>query len=272
MNTDRIVEIALDLAGMSTLPTDSGIWVPGDEIGRVLFGMDLGVAELDLAQRRGYDLALAHHPPEATIEAWRVYLDHIDQMVDAGVPREEAEAAVMQEIEAMQLGAHARNYDHTVSFARLLGMPFVNLHQPLDEIGRQRLQERVDALQDHNSDATVGDVLRTLMGFPEVDGAAMAPFIAVGAPGAPAGRVVVAHGALDVPNYDMLDAYFRHGVGTVVVLRVSPSNLARLRAEQLGHLIVLGHNAGDSLGFTPFLAALAEEGLEVTAASGVIPG
>jgi hypothetical protein len=264
------METALELGGLSSIPTDSGIWVPGSEVRKILFGIDAGAAELEMARRLGYDLVIAHHPPEATLQAWKEYLRHIPQMIAAGVSPEEAEQAVADQVEAMQWGAHARNDQHTVSVARLIGMPFMNIHTPLDEIGRRRVQSRLDDLAAAHPGATAGDVLHALQEFDEVRNARVPPILAVGSAEAPAGRTLFAHGALDIPNYAMLKAYYAHGIRTVLTLRIGHADLARLRREQMGTLIVVGHMAGDSLGFTPFLAALRHVGLEVTTFSGVI--
>jgi hypothetical protein len=271
LDTERIMAIALELAGLSDIPEDSGIWNPGKNIKKVLFGIDVGSAELDIAKRMGFDLAIAHHPPEATLNANRVYLGHVDQMIAEGVSRKVAEQAVAEEIEGMQLRAHARNYDHTVSVAKLIGIPFMNIHRPLDEIGRMRFINKVSSAQKKNSKLTLGEMLDVFDEFGEVKKSGQRPFIAPNEPDTLAGRVVVSHGVLDIPNYAVLAAYFAEGVNTIVTLRVSQGDLSRLRRERPGALFVTGHNAGDSVGINPFLAALEAEGIEVTRFSGVIP-
>lgn len=270
ITTEKIMDVALQLAGLSAIPADSGVWVPGDRINKILFGIDVGPAEIEIAKRMGYDLVIAHHPPEATIDAWKVFMGHVDQMTAAGVSKNVAQDAVADQIEAMKMSAHARNDQHTVSVARLIKMPYMNIHTPLDEIGRQRLQCKFDALVKKNPDATVGDVFQALEEFKEVENARVRPLLAVGRPEKPAGRVLVAHAALDVPNYAIMDAYYSHGVDTILTLRVSQKDLERLRKEKLGALIVIGHMAGDSLGFTSFLSRLTSMGLDITTFSGVI--
>lgn len=264
------MNIALDLAGMAEIPTDSGIWVAGQNIKKVLFGIDIGPAELGIAHRLGYDLVIGHHPPEATLQAWRCYLIHVEQMVAAGVPRDVAEQSLADEIELMQWRAHGRNDEHTVSVAKLLGMPYMNVHLPLDEIGRRLVQTKVDDLLAENPQSTVGQVIGMLSEFGEVKNARVPPRLAVGEAGRPAGKVIFSHGALDIPTYSILNAYFSHGVSTVITLRAPLADLARLRRENGGALIVIGHMAGDSLGITPFLAELERLGLAVTRISGVI--
>lgn len=270
MNTHEIMRLALQMANMSEMPTDSGVWHAGEDISNVLFGIDIGAPELEIARRLGYDLVIGHHPPEATLEAWRMYLIHVEQMVGAGVPRELAEKAVAADIEMMQWRAHGRNDRHTVSVAELIGMPYMNVHLPLDEIGRKILQDHVDGFVDSHPRCTVGDVLKSLDELAEVQNARVPPRLAFGDPEAPARRVIFSHGALDIPNGAIIEAYYAYGVDVIITLRAPLVDLKRLQEEANGALIVIGHMAGDSLGITPFLAALEERGLHITRISGVV--
>ena len=61
MNTTEMVQIALDLAQLQELPLDSSVSVPGENITRVLAGIDMGAAELTLARQLGYDCVARHH-------------------------------------------------------------------------------------------------------------------------------------------------------------------------------------------------------------------
>jgi hypothetical protein len=95
----------------------------------------------------------------------------------------------------------------------------------------------------------------------------------LGDPERPVRNVVIGHGALTNGGYPVARTCFAHGVDAVVYIHIDYGELQRLRADGRGHLIVTGHLAGDSLGFTPFLQALRQRGLEVTTFSGVIePG
>ena len=62
MNTQELMQIALDLVGFDLIPSDSAVYVPGEGIQRVLFGLDIGTAELLMARQLGYDAVIAHHP------------------------------------------------------------------------------------------------------------------------------------------------------------------------------------------------------------------
>ena len=65
MDTEGIMRLALQMAGMQKVPPDSGIWVPGKRVKTVLFSVDAGPSEISMAKQMGYDLLIAHHPSAA---------------------------------------------------------------------------------------------------------------------------------------------------------------------------------------------------------------
>lgn len=269
MTTADIMQLALDMAGFTRIPEDSGIYVSGDRIRRVLFGVDVGTAELQMAKSLGYDLVIAHHPPGTTPDQWKLLRRHIEFMTAAGVPEDAAKAAVADRVEATRLRGQVANFDHTPSAARLLAMPYMNIHAPLDELGRRIMREAIDRVLSR-SGPTVGDVVRALAALPEVAAAPTQVQIMMGDAEHPARNVVVAHGALTNGGYAVARTCFAHGVDTVIYIHVDFGELQRLRSDAKGNLIIVGHLAGDSLGFTPFLNALRERRLEVTTFSGAI--
>ena len=62
MDTEAIMRLALELAGQSEVPADSGIVVPAREVRRAWFGIDVESADLIAAKAAGYDLIITHHP------------------------------------------------------------------------------------------------------------------------------------------------------------------------------------------------------------------
>jgi len=266
VNTEQIMQIALDMAGLKEIPGDSRIYVPGENIRRVLFGIDIGVAELWVAKQLGYDCVIAHHPPGGAFGFLEVLHWHVDQMVAYGVPREVAEAAYREIAEPWAARQHSANYDHVASFARLLEMPLLNVHAPCDLVGRRIMEEAVFSRL--RPDSTVQDVVDALLTLPEFQRAPTRPEVRVGRPENPAGRVVIAHGNGSNGGYPVATAYFDHGVNTVCYLHLDPAHAARLRQEGKGNVVVMGHMAGDMVGINPFLRRLREAGLEVTGVSG----
>ena len=72
-------------------------------------------------------------------------------------------------------------------------------------------------------------------------------------------------------GYEIAKTYFKCGIGTVVYIHVSPLDLAKLKTEKGGNLIVTGHIASDSVGINPLIRRLRREGIKVTTI-GIIQG
>jgi putative NIF3 family GTP cyclohydrolase 1 type 2 len=271
LNTEEVMKLSLKLAGLKEVPEDSAIYVSSDNIRKILFGIDAGVPELLYAKQYGYDAVIAHHPQGGTavVNFHQVFKRHIQQMTEAGVPKEEAEKAVMKKSKELEIDAHTRNYGHAVDMAKLLKMPYMNIHTPLDEVGRKIMAQRIRDKTGKNS--TVQDVVSALNGLPEFKNAVTKIRIRVGKAENPAGKVVVSHGAGTNGGYEIAKTYFKHGIGTVVYIHISIGDLERLKAEQLGNLIVTGHIASDSVGINPFIRELEKKNVSVTTI-GVVRG
>jgi hypothetical protein len=270
MDTKELLEIALALVEFDEVPKDSAVYVPGDGFERVLFGLDIGAGELLMAQEMGYDAVIAHHPVGTTYQAWRVFERHVGLLMGAGVPEEAARAAVAPKLEQLRLRGMVANYEQVPQAARLLEMPFLNIHCPLDELGRRVMQRTVNAVLAQSPSATVTDVVEALAGLPAAHRAQTGVEALLGDPEAPAGKVVVAHGALTNGGYEIARAYFTHGVDTVIYIHIGAADLKRLREHEDGQLIVTGHLMGDAVGIAPYIRALRERGLEVDVLSEVL--
>lgn len=275
MDTDQIMALALELAGLDSIPADSQIYHPGRDIKRVLIGIDIDSAELWMAKQLGFDLALAHHPKggSATVNFAEVLRRHVDQMVRAGVPREVAEPIIDARMAESRARGHMANYDHNPSVARLIDMPFMNIHTPLDEIGRQRMAAVAASVA---PEAPVSDLVAALEGsLTEFQNAETRIDIRMGRPANPIGKAVVSHGAGTNGGYPVGKAYFEHGIGTVIYIHCDAGESNKLRGEfeaQGKNLVVTGHIVSDSIGINPFVAELERRGLAVQRMSGVILG
>lgn len=270
MNTDDLMALSLEQVGFADVPGDCAIYHPGATIRRVMIGIDITGADLLLARQLGYDCVIAHHPAGWTPDRAAVYGRHVDQLVAAGVSRADAEAVVRPRQRTITEMASTPNYDAVPSVARLLDMPFLNIHNPWDEMGRRRMQAAVDARLGAQPDATLADVAAALGEMAEFRMARTSVQIRVGVAEARAGRTVVSHGAYTNGGYAVAAAYFHAGVDTVITIHFPPEDDARLRREGLGQHIVSGHIASDSAGISPYIAALRERGLEVKPMAGVL--
>lgn len=273
MNTDEIMALALSMVGFQEIPTDSEIHVPGEGIRKILFGIDIGSAELLMAKDQRYDLVISHHPVggRSRLQAWQVFQRHVDQMTEAGVPEEAAREAIQRKISILRHEVHSTNYDHLPSMAKHLQMPFMNIHNPLDELGRRRVTQEIQRLFSVKKDATVSDVMQTISSISEFQRALTEVKLGYGVLSNKAGRTVFSHAAYTNGGYEVAKAYHKYGIDTVIYIHISEPDLARLRADGVGNLIVTGHIASDCVGITPFISELRNKGIKVDAISGIIP-
>ena len=273
MNTDRLMTLALEMAGLTEIPGDSAIYHPGDGIKKLMLGIDIKAPELKIAKDMGFDAAISHHPTggRARLEFYKVLYRHVDQMISAGVPKEIAQPMIDDLAGGHKATAAMSNYDHEPSIARLLDLPYMNIHTPLDEIGRRRLQTAADELQ---ATSTITDLMaHFLTSFGEFRNAATEIELRVGKPDNAIGKVVMSHGAGTNGGYPVAKAYFDHGVDTLIYIHCRPEDSKKLVAEfgDLKNLIVTGHIVSDSIGINPYIDRLRQEGIEVTTLSGIIP-
>ncbi|AZR74579.1 hypothetical protein BBF96_15080 [Anoxybacter fermentans] len=267
LTTEQIMQVALDMIGIDEIPADSAIYHPGEGIKRVLFGVDMGASEIFLAHQLGYDAVIAHHPTGAVRTFYKIFEEHVRQMVEAGVPEEVARAVIKEMTEVHQLRAQTANADHVPSVARLLNMPYLNIHFPLDQIGRKIMTQVIE--EKTTEESTLQDVVDALMTLPEFQKADTEIKILIGDPEAKRGKFVFSHGAGTNGGYGVANAYFEHGIDTVLYIHISHADLKKLRQEAKGNLIVTGHIASDLVGINPFIEKLEEKGLIVDRMSGL---
>jgi hypothetical protein len=285
LSTDDIVRIGLQVAGMTELPLDSGIHVPGTGIRRLLFAMDVNVGLLHLAKQSGFDAVLGHHPIGVLYNVGEVYRRHFDLLEQHGIPRAVSEPAIGEFIDRAvrrrrnnrfrMLPSESPNQSVLeVDVARFLKLPLLNIHNPCDSLGGRLLQAKIDAAYAANPRWTVGDVLALVESLPEAGYArrryGISPYICTGDAKAPAGKTVFVHGALSAPGAPIVRCYWENGVKTVVMLHGDFDTLEALRKEPKGHLILTGHYLGDSIGITPLIRGLREAGLDLTCMGGII--
>ncbi len=275
ISSDELVAIALELGGMDRLPGDSAVQVSGSGMQRLMFGIDIGAAELLLARQLGMDGVIAHHPAggAATLHFPEVLTRQIELLTEHGVPVDGAREATQPLISRSMMSAHASNFDHVPSVARLLGMPLCNIHLPLDELGRRMMVETVDEhLTALDRAPLVQDAIDGLLKLPELANAQTSIMVPVGAFDNPLGKFAVIHGAGTNGGARIAQALFNHGVGTVLYIHCAADEVARLRESSAGtggNLIVSGHISSDMIGINRYVAAIEERGIEVVRMSGL---
>jgi hypothetical protein len=272
MTTDDILEVALDLAQLREVPEDSGVHLQSDSVRRLYATIDCDVGDLLLARELKCDAVLSHHPEgEASLHGWKVMRRQIEQMVECGVPLARAEAAIQRRMRTVEMNSHARNYGRVPQAARLLMMPFLNVHLPCDIIARRLIAEKLAPFNRPDSRTTVADVIAALQEFPEQKHAATVPEVRLGGPDRLAGQVAVAMAGYTNGGVEVLKAYFDAGIGTVLMMHFPEGDLKEAREQTLvGNLVVTGHMASDSIGVNVFLDELERLGLLVVRGGGII--
>jgi len=285
LTTEQIMKIALDLLGETEVPLDSGIHHRGENIKKIIFTMDANVGLLHMARQLGFDAVVAHHPCGVLLHQGEMYRKHIDIMERHGLSRKSAMdalgALIDRIVESVWNNRFRMLYHESpnktvleVDAARLLGLPFMNIHNLFDEQGRRILQTKIDETFEKNPDWKLKDVLGLIQSLPEAhlarDAFGICPVLFLGNPESRAGRTVFVHGALCSPHPDMIHFYWNNGYPTVVVLHTESENLQRLKREARGNLVLTGHFLGDSIGMTPFIRALRGTGVEVVCMGGII--
>lgn len=272
ITTKDIMDLALKLAGINEVPCDSGIIVEGENIKKILFGIDMDTPELLLAKELGYDLVISHHPHtgEPDINFHNVLNRQIDKMVEFGVPINKAQKALREKIQNLERASHPRNFDRIQSFAKLMNMPYMNIHMPCDIITENFVQNHINSKLSDKPKATLNDVINTLLEIPEYQKSPIKPVIRVGSPDDYAGKIAVLMAGGTNGGEKVFKSYFEAGVGTIICMHV-PDDVRKAVIEQnIGNVIVAGHMPSDSIGINILIDEMIKLGLEVTAMSGVI--
>lgn len=272
MKTQEIIDIALKLAGIDTLPEDSAIIVEGENIKKVLMGVDMDTQEILLGKELGFDCVISHHPTTGSPIAnfTKVMESQIDKMVSFGVPINKAQKVLKKKIGQVDRGMHVRNYDRTGSAAKLLKMPYLNIHQPADFITESFVQNHLDEKLMDKPKAKLKDVVNALLEIDEYKNTIAGPKIRVGSEDDYAGKVAVLMAGGTGGGADVYKAYFEAGVGTIIAMHMPEDVKKAVEEQNIGNVVVAGHMASDSIGLNIIIEELKKNGLTVEKMSGII--
>ena len=272
MNTKDIMDIALELADLKEIPWDSGIVVEGDNIKKVLFGIDMETQELLLGKELGVDLVISHHPHTGEQEIYfhRVMEVQIDKMMSYGIPINKAQKALRKKMDGLERNAHVKNYDRIQSAAKLLEIPYMNIHLPADKITEKYVQNHIDQELKNRPKATLKDVIDILMEIREYQNTPAGPVIRVGRGDDYAGKVAVLMAGGTNGGADVFKAYFDAGIGTIICMHIPDDVREEVKKQNIGNVIVAGHMASDSIGLNILIKELRNRGLEFIPMSGII--
>jgi hypothetical protein len=240
------------------------------EVRTILLGIDIGVAELLLAdhlRRKGVpvDAVVAHHTPNAGV-AFNLAQDimgvNVEMLVAQGVPLEDARRVIDPYVHERWLGNEDFHRQGPAT-ARQLGLPFGCIHTPADYAFEAGIREVVQ----RERPATAGDVVQALLTIPEVQSAAHLgafPRVMSGDPRQPLGRYMVKGGGGRIFPPGAYPLLGRAGVSTVIQIGCGPEHAREAEGARVC-IVRVPHAACDNFGINLWLdSAIREHGpLEV---------
>jgi len=262
-----------DLEALENPYLDSRIYHISEdkEIKKVLVGIDITIEELLLAKElKDIDLVIAHHPVGKGLAFLSDVMElQCDVLNYYGVPINVAEKLMRIRIEEVSRGVHPINHQRVVDGARLLGVNFMNIHTPADNLAADFLKRKIEEKKPER----IEDLMELLLEIPENFEAAKigaGPKIFVGSKENRCGKIALTEitgGTEGSPKlYEKLAIA---GIGTIVGMHVSEEHRKEAEAAHL-NVVIAGHISSDSLGINLFLDELEKRGIEIVPCSGLI--
>ena len=262
-----------DLEALENPYLDSRIYHISEdkEIKKVLVGIDITIEELLLAKElKDIDLVIAHHPVGKGLAFLSDVMElQCDVLNYYGVPINVAEKLMRIRIEEVSRGVHPINHQRVVDGARLLGVNFMNIHTPADNLAADFLKRKIEEKKPER----IEDLMELLLEIPENFEAAKVgagPKIFVGSKENHCGKIALTEitgGTEGSPKlYEKLAIA---GIGTIVGMHVSEEHRKEAEAAHL-NVVIAGHISSDSLGINLFLDELEKRGIEIVPCSGLI--
>ena len=261
-----------DLESLENPYSDTRILVPTKKkIKKILVGIDIGIGELLLAEKLGnIDLVISHHPSgKALARLDDVIHMQADILASYGIPINIAESLLKIRIDEVARKLSPSNFNREVDAAKILGIGFMCLHTPCDNLVAKFLNEKIE----EKKPEYVSDILDLLKSIPEYKEAikiGAGPRLFAGSKDNRVGKTCLlevtggTEGSPKIYHYLSLA-----GIGTVIGMHMS--ELHKKEAEK-SHInaIVAGHISSDSLGMNLFLDELEKRGIKIIPCSGLI--
>jgi putative NIF3 family GTP cyclohydrolase 1 type 2 len=240
------------------------------EIKKILVGIDIDTSELLLAkQLGGIDLVIGHHP---TGRGLANLADIMELQADVynhyGVPINVAEQLNSPRISEVARGVSGSNHQKSVNAAQILGLNFMNVHTPADNLVAKFLKNLVEKEKPER----VEDLISLLKEVPEYKEAmkiGVGPKAITGKSDGRCGKIAITEitgGTEGSPK--LLEKLSQAGVGTTLAMHASEEH--RKEAENAClNIVIAGHISSDSLGMNLFLDELEKKGIEIICSSGL---
>jgi len=244
-----------------------------DEINGILAGIDIDVGEILLADNlrskgERIDLLLSHHPSgRAYADLYAVMQMQADILNLLGVPINVAEGLLEGRISEVERKIMPVNHTRAVDAARLLGISFLCLHTPADNMVQSYLQR----LFDREKPYLLSDVIEMLKAIPEYRAAginSVGPKIVLGSKKRKAGRIFVDMTGGTEGAREIFASLTNSGVNTIVGMHIGEEHRKEAEKSHL-NVVVAGHISSDTLGLNLIIDEISKgDSLEIIECSG----
>jgi putative NIF3 family GTP cyclohydrolase 1 type 2 len=234
-----------------------------EEVQSVLAGIDIDTPEVLLADNlrskgRNVDLLLSHHPSgRAYAGLYGVMHMQSDILNMFGVPINVAEGLMDGRIKEVERKLMPANHARAVDAARLLGIPFLCLHTPADNMVATYLQR----LFDEKRPSSLSHIIDILLDISEYKAAAMqgaGPKIVLGSKKRKAGKIFVDMTGGTEGAKAIFQSLTNSGVNTIVGMHISEEHRKEAEKHHL-NIIVAGHISSDNLGLNLLMDEISRE-------------
>ncbi len=244
----------------------------GNEVNKIMVGIDIDISELLLAKELNVDLVISHHPQaQGLLNLNSVMELQVGLLAKYGVAINIAQNLLKPRISEVGRSINSKNAYRVVDAAKLLDINFMCLHTVCDNLVARYLYDEIE-----KSDLEyVSDVLDLLNNIPEYKQAkkmSFGPVLFAGNKNNYAGKIALTEitgGTEGVP------AIYKHlaqaGIGTVIGMHMSDKHRKAAKDAHVNALIA-GHMSSDSLGVNLLLDELLnkDKNLEILPVSGLI--
>ncbi len=245
-----------------------------EEVEAVMTGIDIETPEILLADQlrkngRRIDAVIAHHP-EGIAQAALHQVMHVqaDMLAQAGVPISIAEGIMEARIAEVHRTLMPVNHQRAVDASRLLGIPFMCVHSPADNLVNHYLKQ----LFASNAYRSVEDVLELLLTIPEFQMARRlkaGPRILAGDKKRRAGQIFIKMTGGTGGSEKSYEKLAQAGIGTVISMHMTDKHRQAAKDHHI-NVIISGHMASDSLGMNLFLDELQKRGIDILPCAGLL--
>lgn len=228
-----------------------------NEIKNILLGIDIGGAELLLADRlkqtrKPIDLVISHHPEgKAYASFYKVMGMQVDILAKLGIAEVQAESFLEERMSEVSRRVLPANHTRAVDIAKLLDMPFMCCHTPADNHVVTYLQKLLDTKKPENVEKLLG-ILKEIPEYKSALGINTGPRIFNGKKDNRCGKIFVDMTGGTEGSKEIFDKLAQVGIGTIVCMHLSEEHLKKAKEARI-NIIIAGHMASDTLGLNLLL-------------------